>query len=110
MRIERVEGRLADTVRRSDGSLVPYWAFGTSVIWSHPSVAGIVRQWRVVLESPRRLVLEVVTDGPLTDAGRAHLTRAMHEAIGAGVDVVIAEVDHLDLESNGKFKPVRVVG
>lgn len=109
MLIERIDGRLIDTIRRRDGSPVMYWTLGTAVTWSHPEIAGRVRQWQIEQVSPDRILVRVVpTPMGMDDRARDRLIAAVHAAVGPGYTADLMLVQDIPLEPNGKFKAVKV--
>jgi phenylacetate-CoA ligase len=107
MVIARIQGRVVDSIRRHDGSLVPLGAI--EKVWSHPALAGRVRQWQIEQIGRDALVARAVaTPLGLDDRARERIRELVAATVGPGVRIDVALVPAISLEANGKFKPVKV--
>lgn len=82
---------------------------GTALTWSHPKVAGRVLRWQVEQAARDRIVVRVVpTPLGLDEDARGWIRGSVLTAVGPGYTVEPAVVNEIPLESNGKFKAVKV--
>ncbi len=102
-----VEGRSTDFVVTEEGTRI----HGLALIYVLREMSGI-SQFRIVQESARHVVVQIVATGGLDDEGESRIRRGFQQRLGSGVRVEIQRVDHIPAEASGKFRYVisRVTG
>lgn len=97
--LQRVNGRLADCIVLPDGRKKSPYAVTCAV----ESVPG-VRQFQVIQESEDLLRIRL---GSGSDANDLVVLKAVQDALGLPVKVIVEHVSNLQRETNGKFKVVK---
>jgi len=97
--LERVIGRTADFLVKSDGSLVAGVSLVERTLTAIPGLA----QMQIIQENVGELVINVVPDEKFTPESEARLEAEMRRAFGE-VKVRINKGDRLQQEKNGKYR------
>jgi phenylacetate-CoA ligase len=63
-----------------------------------------IRESQIIQESVGEIVVKVVASDAFTAEREAELQRGLRERLGAGVDVRLERVAHIDREKSGKFR------
>jgi phenylacetate-CoA ligase len=99
-RLDRIVGRTADFLKRRDGGLVAGVSLVERTLTALPGLARL----QVVQETMDRIVLNVVPNSHYNPTTAAQLLSEFESALGEGIDIVIALVDNLVQERNGKYR------
>ena len=100
--IAQIEGRSIDYFEMPDGrSLHPYRILGPAL-----AAAPWIRQYQLVQESPHRIVLRLVRDGPLDEADRRRLRNTVDPLLGPGVRFRVEAVPRIASSASGKLRPI----
>jgi phenylacetate-CoA ligase len=97
-RIEVVEGRRNDMFRTRDGSVV--WGGVGNPMWDMEGV----KKFQFVQKSFDYVVVRVVKDGPMSQAQRAEVERAVKTVLGDHVKLDFEFPDEIPVELSGKHR------
>jgi phenylacetate-CoA ligase len=98
--LERVTGRVADYLKRRDGSLVA----GVSLIERTLTAIPGLEQLQVVQPSLEEIVLNVVRAPDFTAATEQALLAEFRSVFGPGIDIRPSYVERLTQERSGKYR------
>jgi phenylacetate-CoA ligase len=98
--MERVIGRVADYLKRPDGSLVA----GVSLVERTLTAIDGIEQMQIVQPALHELVLKVVPAPNYSAASEQQLLNEFQSVFGAGVNVRVEQVAQIPQENNGKFR------
>ncbi|MEZ5404548.1 MAG: hypothetical protein R2729_33020 [Bryobacteraceae bacterium] len=96
-RISRIEGRVLDMLRTSDGRYVP-GEFFPHLLKDIPEVV----EFQVEQKALDRIVVSVVLSKPMGEASRKLLESEVERVFGRGTRVEIAPVESIPLRASGK--------
>ncbi|MCB9851756.1 MAG: phenylacetate--CoA ligase family protein [Phycisphaerales bacterium] len=99
--LERIEGRLTDSLRRVDGGT----AHALSVIYVLRDMPE-VRQFRIEQRADMSLDVEIVADDALDPARQARAKSLLSRQLGGEVDVRISRVPRIAASGSGKHRYV----
>lgn len=97
--LERVVGRTADFLVRTDGTLVAGVSLVERTLTAIPGLA----QMQIVQDRPEELVINIVPDGQFSSETERRLVDEMRRAFGP-VSVTVNRGDRLPQERNGKYR------
>ncbi len=98
--LERVTGRVADYLKRRDGSLVA----GVSLVErTLTAIPGIV-QLQIVQPSREEILLNVVRAADFTSASEAALLAEFHGVFGPGIRFRTEYLERIPQERSGKYR------
>src|SRR6185437_1740196 len=97
--MERVTGRVADYLKRRDGSLVA----GVSLVERTLTAIPGIEQLQVVQPAVEQIVLNVVRAPDFTPATEEALLREFRSVFGPGIDVWPQYVERIPQERSGKY-------
>jgi phenylacetate-CoA ligase len=98
--MERVIGRVADYLRRMDGSLVA----GVSLVERTLTAIPGIEQLQVVQPSPEEILLNVVRARDFTPATEQALLAEFRAVFGAGISIRADYMDRIPQERSGKYR------
>jgi phenylacetate-CoA ligase len=98
--MERVTGRVADYLKRPDGSLVA----GVSLVERTLTAIPGIEQLQVVQPTRETIVLNVVRAADFSDASEAALLREFREVFGPGIEFRPEYVAQIPQERSGKYR------
>jgi phenylacetate-CoA ligase len=98
--MERVAGRVADYLKRRDGSLVA----GVSLVERTLTAIPGIEQLQIVQPSREEIVLKVVRAGDFTEATEQALVREFRNVFGEGIVFRPEYVQSIPQESSGKYR------
>jgi phenylacetate-CoA ligase len=98
--MERVTGRVADYLKRRDGSLVA----GVSLVERTLTAIPGIEQMQVVQPSSGEIVLNVVRAPDFTAATERMLLEEFRAVFGAGIDIRPEYVERIPQERSGKYR------
>ncbi len=98
--MERVTGRVADYLKRRDGSLVA----GVSLVERTLTAIVGIEQMQVVQPSESSLTLNVVRGSTYSAESERELTSEFLRVFGQGIDVRVNYVEKIPQESSGKYR------
>ena len=98
--MERVAGRVADYLKRRDGSLVA----GVSLVERTLTAIQGIEQLQIVQPSREEIILNVVRADDFTDASEQALLREFRVVFGDGIDFRPQYVQSIPQESSGKYR------
>jgi phenylacetate-CoA ligase len=102
-RLERVDGRILDTLRDAQGRAIP----GTVFVWLMVGQEGIVRQYQLVQRRTGEATLKVVP-GPQWSHERFAPTAARFASRLQGLPFHVVTVSEIRPSASGKLRPVLV--
>ena len=98
--MERVVGRVADYLKRRDGSLVA----GVSLVERTLTAIQGIEQLQIVQPSREEIVLNVVRANDFTETSEQALLREFRAVFGEGIDFRPQYVQSIPQESSGKYR------
>jgi phenylacetate-CoA ligase len=98
--MERVAGRVADYLKRRDGSLVA----GVSLVERTLTAIPGIEQLQIVQPAIDRLLINVVRAADFTAATEAALRQEFQTVFGADIALEFAYVERIAQESSGKYR------
>src|SRR6185312_6731026 len=98
--MERVTGRVADYLKRRDGSLVA----GVSLVERTLTAIPGIEQLQVVQPAAEEIVLNVVRAPDFTPATEQALLTEFRAVFGAGIDIRPQYVERIPQERSGKYR------
>lgn len=98
--MERVAGRVADYLKRRDGSLVA----GVSLVERTLTAIQGIEQLQIVQPSREEIILNVVRAHDFTEASEQALLREFRVVFGDGIDFRPQYVQSIPQESSGKYR------
>jgi len=98
--MERVTGRVADYLKRRDGSLVA----GVSLVERTLTAIPGIEQLQVVQPAFEEIVLNVVRAPDFTPATEAALLTEFRAVFGPGIDIRPEYVERIPQERSGKYR------
>jgi phenylacetate-CoA ligase len=98
--LERIEGRVADFLRATDGTLVAGVSLVERTLTHIPGLA----QMQLVQESTTTVEVNRVKALGHTPLADADLRRELQSVLGADMKVLIRDVPQIDQEKNGKYR------
>lgn len=98
--MERVVGRVADYLKRRDGSLVA----GVSLVERTLTAIQGIEQLQIVQPSREEIVLNVVRANDFTETSEQALLREFRAVFGEGIDFRPRYVQSIPQESSGKYR------
>jgi len=96
--IQVVEGRHNDMFRTRDGGVV--WGGIGNPLWNMEGV----RKFQFVQKALDHVVVRIVRDGPMSEAQRAEVERAVKTALGDDVRLDFEFPDEIPVEHSGKHR------
>src|SRR5580698_4149669 len=98
--MERVTGRVADYLKRRDGSLVA----GVSLVERTLTAIAGIEQLQIVQPSRDEIVLNVVRAADFTAASEAALLAELHGVFGEGITFRTQFLERMPQERSGKYR------
>ena len=98
--MERVTGRVADYLKRRDGSLVA----GVSLVERTLTAIAGIEQLQIVQPSRDEIVLNVVRATDFTAASEAALLAELHGVFGEGITFRTQFLERMPQERSGKYR------
>jgi len=98
--MERVTGRLADFLKRPDGSLVA----GVSLVERTLTAIPGIEQMQLVQDELHRVRANIVRDGCFNAISEQRLLRELQTVFGGEVKIDVRYVDRLDQTRSGKYR------
>jgi len=98
--MERVAGRVADYLKRPDGSMVA----GVSLVERTLTAIDGIEQMQIVQEAPRRIDLNVVRAPDYSPQTEQALLGEFRQVFGADFEFRIRFLDKIPQESSGKYR------
>jgi len=98
--MERVTGRVADYLKRRDGSMVA----GISLVERTLTAIAGLEQMQVVQPAVDQIVLNVVRASDFSSASEQALLAEFSSVFGPGIDTRIEYVERIPQERNGKYR------
>jgi len=98
--LEKIVGRVADFLVKSDGTLVA----GVSLVERTLTKIAGLDQMQIVQESVDHLLINVVPGAGYSQESARQLTQEMHDVFGAEVRVELRELAALSPERSGKYR------
>jgi len=98
--MERVTGRVADYLKRRDGSMVA----GVSLVERTLTAIDGIEQLQVVQPSIDQIVLNVVRAPDFSPATEQALLAEFHAVFGPGIDIYASYVERIPQERSGKYR------
>lgn len=99
--LERIVGRQADCLKRTDGSLVA----GVSLVERTLLAISGLAQLQLVQESPKQLVAHaVLSASALPNESLRQLKAALARDMGEDIAIEVSSVDRIPQEKNGKYR------
>lgn len=109
MLLADIQGRAVDSIRRPDGSLVPYGPLGNAP-WGLPEVLGKVIRWQIIQEQPDVVRVRIVPrDGNIDAPVLQAIDAALSDALGPSMRLIVESVGDIAFEPNGKFRAIKVL-
>lgn len=97
--IEKIEGRILDTIQTPDGRLVPGEFFPHLM----KEFKGI-KQFQVIQDRPETLLIKIVKNGAFSEERLTFLRNEIEQALGPRTAVHIRFVEEIPLTESGKFR------
>lgn len=98
--MERVTGRVADYLKRQDGSLVA----GVSLVERTLTAIDGIEQMQIVQPAKSEIVLNIVRAPQYTKESEAQLLQEFTAVFGAGTRISIVPVERIPQERSGKYR------
>jgi phenylacetate-CoA ligase len=98
--MERVTGRVADYLKKPDGSLVA----GVSLVERTLTAIDGIEQMQIVQDKPRELTLNVVKGAGYDADAEAFLYREFSDVFGPDMRIRISPVERIPQEKSGKYR------
>jgi phenylacetate-CoA ligase len=98
--IERVVGRVADFLRRRDGSLVA----GVSLVEKTLTAIAGIDQLQIVQKAMTRFELNLVATDRFAEASEAELKSVLYGVFGEDVDLQLNRLQRIPQERNSKYR------
>jgi len=98
--MERVTGRVADYLKRRDGSLVA----GVSLVERTLTAIAGLEQMQVVQPSADEIILNVVRAPDFSDRTERELLNEFHSVFGDGVAIRVVYMERIPQERSGKYR------
>jgi phenylacetate-CoA ligase len=98
--MERVTGRVADYLKRRDGSLVA----GVSLVERTLTAIAGIEQLQIVQPSPEEIVLNVVRAPDFSAASEAQLLAEFRSVFGGGISFRTQFLERMPQERSGKYR------
>jgi phenylacetate-CoA ligase len=105
-RIQEIHGRVAESFRKEDGTVVCGLLFSRIFSWS-PSLARTVRHWQVIRHADASLTIKVEASRPIDAEAHADLRRSFDQYL-PGTRIEVERVDAIPVGDNGKRRLVVV--
>jgi phenylacetate-CoA ligase len=99
--LKEIQGRSTDFIVAPDGTIM----HGLALIYVIRDLPGI-EAFKIVQESPHRIVVRVVPDSTYSDATARAIASGFRARVGESVDVVIEQVPSIPAERSGKYRYV----
>jgi phenylacetate-CoA ligase len=99
--LAEVQGRTSDFIVAQDGTVM----HGLALIYTLRDLPGVER-FKISQESLDRTEVQLVAGPPFGPGDEARIVRDFRARLGAGVDIVVRRVEHIDAERSGKFRYV----
>ena len=98
--IEKVEGRVADFLKKKDGSLVA----GISLVERTLTKINGLEQMQIVQNALDEIQINRVKGSGFTESTDINLRKEFENVFGADVQIDIADVDKIPQETSGKYR------
>lgn len=99
--LEKIEGRVLDTIKTKDGRLIPgeffiYWFMGFDGI----------KQFQVIQEDLNNMTVKIIKGRDFPDEKLYYLEDVIHRIMGDKISIDFKIVDEIPLTQSGKFRVV----